>query len=103
MKNFKSVLSVLTLTAGFGLGASEAWAKHGMISSTKLGESNYCHMHFPAIDERTLNWDNPVLKDAGTSDIIHYYGRCDYDPHGKEAVWAQRIDRQRYRGREFGE
>ena len=101
MKNVKSLLSVVALTAGFGLGTAETWAKDGILSSVKLGESNYCHMHFPAMDEKTLALDRPVLKDPSTGDIIHFYGRCDYDPHGKEAVQAQRLDQQRRFGREY--
>ena len=106
MKTVKSLLSVLALTAGFGLGTAQAWAKdNGLsspLSSVKLGESNYCHMRFPAIDERTLYSNRPLLKDRGTGDIIDFYGRCDYDPHGKEAVQAQRLDHQRRLARELG-
>ena len=102
MKNVKALLSAVALTASWGLGASEAWAKDGILSSVKSGNSNYCHMHFPAIDEKTLASDRPVLKDPSTGDIIHFYGRCDYDPHGKEAAQSQERGQQRRWSREYG-
>lgn len=101
MKNVKSLLLLSALTAIFGIGTPEAGAKDGILSSIKSGDSNYCHMHFPAIDEKTLSWDQPVLKDASSGDIIHFYGRCDYDPHGKEAVQRQKLDEQRRFRREY--
>jgi len=52
-------------------------------------------MKFPAIREATLTWDRPVLKDASSGDIIDFYGPCDYDPRGKQAVQAQLRERQR--------
>lgn len=100
MKNVKSLLLVSAFTASVGYGTAEVWAKHGILSSVKSGESNYCHMHFPAIDEKTLSWAQPVLKDASSSDIIHFYGPCDYDPHGKDAVQAQKRDLERRLQRE---
>ena len=102
MKNVKSLLSVFALTASFGLGTAELWAKDGVISSVKAGESNYCHMHFPAMVEETLSWDRPVLKDPSSGDIIHFYGPCDYDPHGRDAVLRQRADLQRELQRDGG-
>ena len=101
MKNVKSLWSVAVLTASFGFSAAEAWSKDGILSSVKHGESNYCHMHFSAIDEKTLSWDRPALKDARSGDIIHFYGPCDYDPHGKAAIQSQKLDEQRRFGREY--
>jgi len=56
----------VAITASFGIGAAEGWAKDGVLNSVKAGESNYCHMHFPAIDERSLSSDRPVLKEPSS-------------------------------------
>jgi hypothetical protein len=34
-----------------------------VISKDVLAEGSYCHIKFPAIEERTLSWNRPVLKD----------------------------------------
>lgn len=101
MKDIKSLLLASALMAS-GLSTAEAWAKDGILSSVKSGDTNYCHMHFPAIDEKTLSSDRPVLKDPSEGDIIHFYGRCDYDPHGKEAVRDQKLD-EHLRQRQYDE
>ena len=103
MKNVKSLVPALALMVGLGLGTAQAWAKDGILNSIKVGDSNYCHMHFPAMVEGTLSSDRPVLKDtaSGDGDIIHFYGPCDYDPHGKEAVQAQKRDESRRWQREY--
>jgi len=87
----RSVLSVLLLTGtlGFSLPAmgdeSAILEKHAVID-----ETNYCHMRFPAIEEETLSWAHPVLQDTSSSDIIDFYGPCDYDVHGKDAIQSQK-------------
>ena len=93
----------LGLAGAFGLSITPAWAKDGVLSKVQASETNYCHLHFPAMREETLSWSSPVLKDAGTGDIIHMYGPCDYDPHGKEAVEVQKRDRQRRIQREYND
>jgi len=52
-------------------------------------DGTYCHMKFPPIREETLSWERPVLDEAA-GNIIHFYGPCDYDPTGKDAVEIQR-------------
>lgn len=103
MKNVKSLLLVSALAAGFGFAISDGWAKDGILSSTKSAPGDYCHMHFPAMDEKTLSSNRPTLKEPSSGDIIHFYGRCDYDPHGKEAVESQRRDQQRRWAREYND
>ncbi len=100
MKNIKSLLTITVLTAGFGFGVVEGWAKDRVLTAAKSTPGSYCHLHFPAIDERTLSWEQPALKDDSSGDIIHFYGSCDYDPHGKDAVQTQKRQYQRnlYRG-----
>ena len=103
MKNVKSLLLVSALAGGLGFGAAEGWAKDGILNKGKSQPGDYCHMHFPAIDERTLSSERPVLKEPSSGDIIHLYGPCDYDPHGKEAVETQRRDWQRRFQREYND
>ena len=101
MKALNSLVALSVLLGGTEIVLTEAWPKDGVINVVKAGESNYCQMHFPAIDERSLFSDRPVLKDANSGDIIHFYGPCDFDPHGKEAAQAQRRDAQRRFQREY--
>ena len=69
-----------------------------ILFKVQLPGTNYCHLKFPSIREETLSSSRPVLsdtsKDPRTGDIIDFYGLCNYDPTGKEAVQRQRIDRQ---------
>lgn len=101
MKTRRLLLSALGLAGAFGLSITPVWAKHGVLLQVKAEAGNYCHLRFPAIREETLSWVSPVLKDAASGDIIDFYGPCDYDPHGKEAVQAQKRDEQRRIRREY--
>jgi hypothetical protein len=94
MKTIKPLLSVLLLSAAVGLSVSPAEAPR-IISKFELGRSGYCHLKFPAIQEKTLGAAHPVLKDADSGDIIDFYGSCDHDPLGKEEIWAQKLDHKR--------
>ena len=69
--------------------SASSWAADGVISKATLSE-NYCHLKFPAIQEETLYWDRPVLKDSTDGDIIDFYGPCNYDPLGKSEIERQR-------------
>ena len=93
-----------TLTALFAIGVLGLFplpvkAQDGILFKLRAGSSNYCHLKFPAIREETLSSSRPVLKDASkdarTGDIIDFYGPCDFDPTGKAAVQAQKLDLQR--------
>lgn len=100
MKTINLAVSVLILGGTFGVSTAPVWAKHGVIYRAQSGD--FCHLKFPAIREETLSWDQPVLQDASSGDIIDFYGPCDYDPHGKEAVRQQKIERHRQWTREYG-
>jgi hypothetical protein len=90
MKSARSFLAVLLLVGSLGIGGTIANAED-VLSKVELAPgSNYCHLQFPAIREDTLDWDRPVLKDAGTGDIIDFYGSCDHDPLGKDEIASQR-------------
>ena len=65
--------------------------KPGVLSAVALNkEGSYCHLRFPAMKPSTLTSAKPQLKPATTSDIVDFYGPCDYDPTGKEAVMKQK-------------
>src|SRR5512142_1193074 len=61
---------------------------------TALNAGGYCHIKFPAIDEKTLYTNDPVLKNASSGDIIDFYGPCDENPTGPDQVQAQAQDLQ---------
>ena len=94
MRDKATILSVLILTGALVWSAAPVYGE-GVLYKQRLGQTNYCHMKFPAIQENTLSGVRPVLKDSGTSDIIDFYGPCNYDPTGTEAVEQQRLDEER--------
>lgn len=72
MKTMKTVLSVLFLAGAMGSSIASAAGTENVISKDVLAEGSYCHIKFPAIEERTLSWKRPVLKDPSESDIIDF-------------------------------
>ena len=83
MKPMKTVLSVLFLAGAMGSSIASAAGTENVMSKDILTGRSYCHIKFPAIEERTLSWKRPVLKDSSEGDIIDFYGPCDHDPLGK--------------------
>jgi hypothetical protein len=67
----------------------------------RAGDSNYCHMKFPAIDERTFGARRPQLKPPTSGDVIDFYGPCDHDPNGALEVADQKLEESRSRSREY--
>jgi len=102
MKTMKTVLVVLFLAGAMGSSIASAAGVDGVISKDALTEGSYCHIKFPAIEERTLSWKRPVPKDPSEGDIIDFYGPCDHDPLGNEEVQSQKLDLQRRFEREYG-
>lgn len=102
MKLQKLTLAALLSVGVLGLSGAVG-AQEGILYKVQAGNTNYCHMKFPAIDTRTLDWDRPVLKDSRTGDIIDFYGPCDFDPLGKQAVLSQKQDYARMHGRQYNE
>ncbi len=94
-----ALLGVAAITIGlFAMGPAPATAEtlqEGVFYKVRLGNTNYCNLKFPAIQERTLSWDRPQLHDPRTGPIIDFYGPCDYDPTGEQAVHTQRLERAR--------
>src|SRR5262245_52775653 len=103
MKSMKTVLSVLFLAGAMDSSIASAARAENVIFKDVLTDSSYCHIKFPAIEERTLSWERPVLKDPSEGDIIDFYGPCDHDPLGKEEVQRQLGDIQREKHRIFGD
>lgn len=102
MKTMKTVLAVLFLAGSMGSSIASAAGTENVISKDVSTEGSYCHLKFPAIEERTLSWKRPVLKDLSEGDIIDFYGPCDHDPLGKEEIQSQKRDLQRRFEREYG-
>lgn len=90
MKALNSLLALMFLAGAVAVGAVPAQAQD-VLAKIRLGNSDYCHMKFPAIQEGTLSSEPHVLKDAGSGDIIDFYGPCSYDPRGEQAAWTQWI------------
>ena len=101
MKIKPSLLSVLVLAGAMNSHIVSAAGTAEVISSDAFAEGSYCHMKFPAIQERTLGTAQPRQKEAGSGDIIDFYGPCSHDPLGKEEVQAQLRDLQRRRARNY--
>ena len=99
----RSLLSVVILAGTLGLGAARAWALEGILLEVPQQQDPYCHLKFPAIEERTLGSKHPVLKDSGSGDVIDFYGPCDYDPLGAEEVQKQILDHEMRDSTEFSE
>jgi hypothetical protein len=91
-------LVLFVVALAFLLSGSLLWAGESIVSKVADPSGSFCHLKFPAIKEETLDWARPVLKDPSDGDIIDFYGPCNYDPLGKEAILQQRLEyRQRLR------
>ena len=86
MKKTTSLISNLFLSSTLLVATGSA---DEPIVKTPLDLPGYCHMQFPEMRPDTLGWDHPVLDD-GSGKLIDFYGSCDYDPTGADAVKAQR-------------
>ena len=91
MKRIGLAVAALTIIGAMG-GNATLQAADGILLKEQLTESNYCHMKFPAMTERSLAAKDHVLKSSSTGDVIDFYGPCDESPTGKDQVAAQRRD-----------
>ena len=88
-------LSTVLLFIGIGLlFAGTAWSADSVVGKTPDATGKFCHLKFPAIREDTLYSDRPMVKDAGSGDIVDIYAPCGYDPLGKEEVARQQAHRR---------
>jgi hypothetical protein len=99
MKYKKLMLAALLSIGVLGLDPLSVKSDDGILLKVQMPGTNYCHLKFPAIREETLSSNRPVLKDSSTGDIVDFYGSCNYDPLGKEAIQAQLLQAQRERTR----
>jgi hypothetical protein len=60
-----------------------------VIVKTPLDLPGYCHLQFPEMRPETLDWDRPMLDDSSGS-VVDFYGSCDHDPMGADALKSQR-------------
>ena len=94
MLKIKNVTVAALFSLGLiGIAPHPLEAQEGVLFKQRAGDSNYCHLKFPAIRGDTLNWDRPVLQNPNTSDIVDFYGPCDYNPIGEDAVRSQSRDK----------
>jgi hypothetical protein len=96
------LLAVLFLLEIILLNGSLVWAAEGIVSKVADPSGSFCHLKFTAIKEETLFSDRPVLKDPSEGDVIDFYGACNYDPLGKEAIRSQRAEYQYRMRKEYG-
>lgn len=92
-------VSGLILTATLGLGGGSTLAAEGTVQKIASTSEGYCHLKIPAARPSTLATDKPQLKSSNTEDVIDFYGPCDYDPVGKDAISTQKKHRSRLHGK----
>ena len=97
MKYTRLLPAALLLIGVVGASATAFSADDGVISKEEVAPG-YCHMRFPAMLGSTLNWNQPLLKNSGSGDIVDYYGSCDENPTGDDQVADQKLERERDRG-----
>jgi hypothetical protein len=100
MKLRMTILSTVLLLGAMGPNVASASDDVMIVSKDALVTGSYCHMKFPAIREETLATAHPMLKEAGSGDIIDFYGSCDHDPLGIDEVQSQKLHLQHRRTRE---
>ncbi len=89
MKSINILIGISLLGATMGLTPAPAGAAQHSAFLVKVEVfPGYCHMQFPAIEENSIG-GRPVLQDASTTDIIDFYGPCNYDPLGRNEVQTQ--------------
>ena len=104
MKRIRLSISFLLLAVLVGYGPVAVLAqqvpavkgvKPGVVQAISLNKAGtYCHLHFPAIDPKTLSSATPTLLSADTGDMVDFYGPCDHDPLGYEELCRQRMQKE---------
>jgi hypothetical protein len=97
MKKSVSLLSNLLLSSTLFWGVPMA---HGEelgseeILRVPAEDTSYCHMKFPTMREDSLSWTPPVFDESAVP-AVDFYGPCDHDPLGIDAVKTERRIRLR--------
>ena len=102
MKNVKSLLAALILLGNI-TASGAALAADGIISKTEDVPGSYCHEKFPAITDKSLATDDPVLKSQTSGDVVDYYGPCNEKPAGQDQVQEQKREQRRLWATNYGE
>jgi len=87
-KNISLMINLLLLSTlfwGVPLAYAEELNSEEMISAVPAELSGYCHIQSPAMREDSLSWAHPVFDDSAVN-AVDFYGPCDYDPLGIDAV-----------------
>jgi hypothetical protein len=98
MKKIVSLVANLLLSSTLFWGVPLAYAEQlnsDEISRVPADVPTYCHIKSPAMREDSLGWTHPVFDD-GAVNAVDFYGSCDYDPLGIDAVKTE--ERIRLRG-----
>ena len=89
MKTNKSLMINLLLASTLFWGVPLAYAEElnseEMTPAAPAELSGYGHIQSPAMREDSLAWAHPVFDDS-TVNAVDFYGPCDYDPLGIDAV-----------------
>jgi hypothetical protein len=96
MKLAKSSLVPLLLAGSLAARGAAMGGEDGILLKDELTADSYCHLTFPAVSERTLAGNHPVLSH---DDIIDFYGPCDENPLGQDQVQDQRKENLDQRSR----
>ena len=90
-KNISLMMNLLlasTLFWGMPLASGEE-LNSDEISTVHAELPSYCHITSPAMREDSLGWAHPVFEDSAVN-AVDFYGPCDYDPLGIDAVKTER-------------
>ena len=96
-KNISLLINLLltsTLFWGVPLAYGEELDSEEMISTVPGELPAYCHIQSPAMREDSLSSTHPVFDDS-TVNAVDFYGPCDYDPLGIDAVKTEQRIRLR--------
>ena len=92
MKKSLSLSSNLLLSSTLFWGVPLAYGEELNSEETvtvPADSASYCHMKSQAMREDSLSWAHPVFDD-GAVNAVDFYGSCDHDPLGIDAVNTER-------------
>ena len=90
MKTTKSLLAGLIFLSSVTASVT-AFAADGVVEKDRFVAGSYCNQKFQAMEEQSLDTNEPVLKN---NDIIDFYGDCNESPVGQDQVQEQKLDLQ---------
>ena len=95
MKIAKSGLAALLLVGS--LAGSAMAQDDGILFKQEVLRQVIVTSRCAPFEQSTLGSDTPELKDAGSADIIDFYGSCDETALGQDQVWQQTLQAHRDR------